>query len=257
MGTLISRSMDLEWFNALANNEAIRPWLGGDGPLDFAGVIDDPAHIFIRWEHGGWWLRPLMPTVYDLHTMTHPEGRGRAYFAAAREAMRYVFTETDALEIVTMCPDDNAGARMAANLMGFRERFRREAAWRPVSEDNPQGVGISYRVFNVDDFLTRDREIRSWGEMFHQQLDAAKEAAGHGDPAHAEDDFHNRAVGLCVLCILAGQPEKGTTLYNRLALLSGYATISLAGPNLIDVRDAVVAVHNGEMRVLTVRSAPT
>mgnify|MGYP007024660784 CR=1 FL=1 len=52
------------------------------------------------------------------------------------------------------------------------------------------------------------------------------------------------------------QPAKAVGFYNRWATFAGYATIEAVGHNLIDVRDAIVEVSGGEMRVLLVRHAP-
>jgi hypothetical protein len=246
---MIKRTMDATFLNKVANHPEVRPWLGGDGVLNLEGLAADPANILLETDGGGWVLHAIMPSVYELHTMFLPEGRGRAYFAAAREALRWMFSRTDALEIVTKCPDDNGPARMAASVIGFRERFRREDAWAP-------GVGISYQVFSVDDWFVRDKECLTAGRAFHEALEAAKVAAGSTLPVHPEDEAHDRAVGACALMIQGGYLAKGVSFYNRWSIFAGYATIEALSPTLVDVRDAIVEVRDGQMGVLKCRLAP-
>jgi hypothetical protein len=183
MTPIIRRTMSAAALNEIANLPEVKPFLLtaeaarrlGAEPLNLAPMLANPANIALEAEHGGWVLEQMLPGCYELHTLFRPEGRGRAYFAAAWEAVRYLFAATDALEIITKCPDDNGGARMAANLMGFRERFRREDAWAP-------GVGISYRVFSVDDWFVRDPECLAAGRDFHAKLKALEREAGSRCP---------------------------------------------------------------------------
>lgn len=241
---MIRRSFEGAYFHGLANHPDVRPFIGGgedELPLaHFEALAGNPGNICIAAPHGGWILIQHLPTRYELHTMFTRAGRGRRYFEAAGEAMRYVFTATDAMQIITKCPDDNVGARWAAGRMGFREVFRREPA---------EGQGISYRAFDVDDWFIRDPEAQKAGQEFHAALEAAKDAAGSPLPVHPEDPAHDHAVGAAVLMGRAGHMAKGVGFYNRWALFAGYQTIELLAPNLIDVRDAIVEIKEGEMVV--------
>lgn len=244
---MIQRTMDATFLNEVSNHPEVRPWLGGDGVLDLGALADNPDNVLLETDGGGWVLHPLLPGVYELHTMFLPEGRGRSYFAAAREALRWMFSATDALEIVTKCPDDNGPARMAASIAGFRERFHRDDAWKP-------GVGVSYQVFSIDDWFVRDKECLAAGRAFHDTLEAAKTAAGSTLPTHPDDEAHDRAVGAAVLMIRGGNMSKAVAFYNRWAIFAGYATIEALSPSLVDVRDAIVEVRGDAMGVLKCRS---
>ncbi len=241
--------MDATFINEVANHPEVRPFIGGEGPLDLGPTCLNPANFVLLAEHGGWLLHPKAPGTYELHTLFLPEGRGKAYFVAAIEALRWVFTRTDCVEIFTQVPDDNGGARMAAKIVGFRERFRREGAWEP-------GVGISYQFLSVDDWLARDAECLAQGRAFHDALEVAKVAAGSTLPIHPEDQAHDRAVGAAALMVQTGQTAKGVAIYNRWALFAGYASIEALGPTTIDVRDAVLEIADGAFSVLLVRGLP-
>lgn len=234
---MIHRSRDVAFFNAVANDPAVRPFMGGeDGPngLDLAPLIENPAVVTLRAAHGGWIYVPILAGAYELHTLFLPEGRGRPHLRAAVEGFRFMFVETDCLEILTKCPDDNGAARWASSHLGFRERFRRDDAWAP-------GVGVSYRAFSVDDWMARDAQCLTQGQAFHATLEAAK--TGSDSPLHAEDAAHDRAVGAAVLMARAGQTQKGVGLYNRWAAFAGYAQIEALSPTVIDIRDALVELR--------------
>ena len=244
---MIRRTMDAALLNEVANDPDVRPWLGGaPGPLDLTPIIENPANVALVAEHGGWLFQPVMPGCYEVHTLFRKAGRGRRFMAAAAQGFRYMFTETDALEILTKCPDDNLGARQASSALGFRERFRRESAWAP-------DVGISFRVFSVDDWFTRDAQCLEEGRTFHRMIEYAKGAARSALPIHLDDETHDRAVGAAILMAKAGQLSKGVGFYSRWAIFAGYATIEVVGPNAIDVRDAIVEIRDGQLGVLKCR----
>lgn len=247
---MIRRTMDATLLNEVANRPDVRPWLGGDGPLDLTPIVENPSNICLVSEHGGWVGQPILPGIYELHTIFAPEGRGRRFFAAGKEAIRYVFARTDALEIVTKCPDDNAGARMAASLMGFRERFRREGAWSP-------GVGISYRVFSLDDWFIRDAECLRAGRAFHDMVAKARADGGYVIPEHPEDETHDRAAGAAALMIQGGNMLKSLGFYNRWATFAGYGTIAATSNDTIDMSEGllkfVVQIVDGAAEVLLCR----
>jgi hypothetical protein len=241
---LIARSFDAAYFNDLANDPQIRPFIGEEeGVLDLTGAVENRANVCIAADQGGWILIQLLPGAYELHTLFRPKGRGKRFFLAAREAIRWLFTYTDALEIVTKCPEDNPGARMAAILAGFRERFRREHAWRG-------SVAVSYQALTIDDWFIRDAECWALGDKLHRDLEAAKLAAGWEIPQHPGDDAHNYAVGAAALMFLAGQPDKAVGFYNRWAVFAGYAPIVALGPAMLDIRDAIVENVGGKIRML-------
>lgn len=243
----IRRTMDATLFNQVANDPLVRPWLGGGmDTIDLGPAFQNPAIFAFETKGGGFWLHPLMPGMYELHSLFLPRWRGKPMFEAAREMLRYMFTQTDCLEIVTKCPDDNGGARMAAARVGFRQRFRREDVWA-------QGVGVSYQVFSVDDWFVRDEACLSAGRAFHEILEAAKVAAGRGETVHPDDEAHDRAVGAAWLMTDAGQMEKGVSFYNRWSLFAGYATIAAVGVGTVDIRDAIVCIKDGQTEVLLCR----
>jgi hypothetical protein len=239
--------MTADLFNEVANHPDVRPWIGhGLDPVDLSQAASDPRNVFLWGVDGGWWLHPLGDGVYEIHSLFLKSGRGKTFFEGAREVLRYMFVQTDATEILTKCPDDNRGAIMAAKIVGFRERFRRENAWAP-------GVGISYWAFTLDDWMARDPQVLAEGRAFHDWLEQAKIDAGSSSEIHDDDEAHDRAAGAAKMLISAGQTQRGVALYNRWAIFAGYATIEAIGPGLVDIRDAIIQVKDGSMDAILIR----
>lgn len=239
---MIRRTMSPEAVNALANHPEIRPFIGGgEGDLDLTPVVLNPANIILEADGGVWVLSLSEPGVLELHTLFLPEARGKSYFRQAREALRWIFTRTDCSEIVTKCPDNNPGARMAAAMMGFRERFHRDNAWAP-------DVGIGFYVYGLDEWFMRDAECLKAGRWFHEKIEAA---LGHEN--HSEDPTHDRAAGAAVLMMQEGLIGKGCAFYNRFARFGGYLPIAQVGPHLVDIGTAILEVVGAEMNVLMIR----
>lgn len=236
------RTLDATFLNEVANHPEVFPWIGSaQDSVDLTPTISNPANIALEADGGGWVLIRLEPGVYELHTLFLPEGRGRAYFAQAREAIRYVFVNTDATEILTKCPDSNKAAGMAAGVIGFKERFRREGVWA-------DGAGISFRSLTIEDWRERDAECLSAGRWFHAKLDSL---IAH-EP-HPEDIAHNRAVGASVLMARVGAVSKAVAFYNRWARFAGYQEAVQLGLNMVDFAEAVIEIKGQDMAVLLQR----
>jgi len=247
---LVRRTLDARFLNFVANDLSVRPWIGGEGVLDLTAVIADPANVALRTAHGGWVFVRHEAGTYELHSLFLPEGRGRACLAAWRCAARYLFTATDAREIVTRVPASNRGAAFAAKLCGFRERFVRKAAFR--THENAL-VDVSYQALTLDDWWPADDEALNAGALFHALIEAAKAEAESALPDHPEDEAHDRAAGAACLMIAAGNPRKGVWFYGRWAALAGYPPVAILteSPLVIDIgAGVVVEVNDGNMEVI-------
>lgn len=228
----IRRTMNPARLNELANHPEVRPWLlGADGPLDLTPLVMNPAVVVLEGGHGAFLLVPISEEAYELHTLWLPEGRGKTFFADAAEMFRYIFTRTPAREIATKVPDANRGAAVASTKTGFRERFHR--------------AGMSFRALSIEDWALADPHCALHGHHFHSVLEEA------GALSHEEDPVHDHIVGAALLMAYAGNLEKGVNFYGEWAAFAGYAQIAIVGPNLVDIRDAIVEVHDGRVGVLT------
>jgi hypothetical protein len=173
----------------------------------------------------------LMPGAYELHTLFTPQARGKPYFKQAKEALRYVFTATDALELLTKCPDDNPAARMAASLVGFHERAHRPNVW---NVGTPAECGVSYQALSIDDWLQRDLHIEAEGESLWEELPAHFSTPG--------DTMHSRLMGAALLMTRAGQASKAVGIFNRAAAFQGFRGIVALRDDVLDIGQALVHV---------------
>ena len=248
---MIRRSFDAARFNEIANHESVRPWLGGEGELDLAGIVSNPANVALLGDHGGFVNHNLGEGRYEVHSLFLPEGRGSVAIEAMRRGMEYMFTATDCVELVTKCPDGNRAALGIARVGGIEEQFRREAAW----SFNGDLVGVSYRAISLAKWISRAPECLVRGQWFHKKLEAAKVNSGSNLVAHEDDEAHDRAVGASVLMALAGNARKSVWAYNRWAIFAGYQPIMLLSdaPILIDVVDAIVSPKADDMEILLCR----
>ena len=244
----MKRTLDATFLNRVANDESVRPTIGGSGDVDLSSVIADPGNFAFVSDHGGFILAYDEPGRYGLHTLFLPEGRGANVLASAKDAFRYMFTRTDCVEIVTKVAGSNRPADLMARRAGFSPIFIRQGIW-------PDGSDVTFFAMTLDAWRASDPGLAEVGHDFHEMLAAAKRATGSELPTHPDDDAHDRAAGAAALMASAGQARKAVWTYNRWARLAGYQTIEVLSeaPPIIDVRDALVTVANGELEVLSCR----
>lgn len=246
----VIRTTDAALVNSIANDPAVRPHVGraDAGPLDLADYLACPDNVALAFDHGCFLFTPHDSSRYELHTLVLPEGRGAGVLPAAHRAFLWVFTHTEALEIVTKVPAPNRPAGLMARRAGFRPMFTRQGAW----ED---GSDVTFFRLAVEDWADARAELGLEGQAFHDMLELAKQAAGSPLEAHPHDEAHDRAVGLACLTAKAGQLRKAAWSYSRWARLAGYATIDVISeePPVLDVRDALVTVRDGQLEVLECR----
>lgn len=245
--TRLRRTMDAALINKVANHDSVRPHLGmrDMGALDFSAAVANPDNVCLVNATGGWIFEKHGPGCYEGHSMFLPEGRGKPMIADAHEAIRWMFSRTDCLELQAKIPDDNRAVKGLAWSVGFQEVFRMESG--------PLGP-CSFQKITLDRWICRDKSLPVIGQQFHAGLDdAIQGGTGKRPGAHPDEEAHDRAVGAAMMMVLAGNPRKGVWAYNRWARLAGYWPITLLSetPPVLDVRDAIVGVSNGAMEVFS------
>ena len=245
------RTLDATAINRIANDPCVRPWLGGSGELNLSGVAGNPENfVFLtKAQDGAYVLNRLDLGLYEAHSLALPSARGRPMLELMRDGFRYMFTATEAVEIVTKVPDGNRMAHRWAEVAGFRETERREACF----DLNGEIVGVSFRSLTYQEWVCRDPRNKREGELFHERLESAK-----GSPIHDEDARHDAWVGATIEGIRAGNIRKAVALYARHAAQVGYYApqiLSETPPTLFQ-GDAVVSMLNGEPCILKVIDAP-
>lgn len=247
--TCVAPIRDAAFVNACANAPDVRPHVAAPemGVLDLTPAVDDPANVVLALPGGGVMLFVCHEGGrYELHTLALSGCRGAALLAAAADAYRWMFVQTDCLELVTKTAGSNRPAALMARRSGFRPTFTRPSAWY-------DGADLTFYRLTLDDWRGLDPKLPSEGRAFHERLEAAKREAGSALASHEEDDAHDRAAGLACLMARAGNFGKAAWSYNRWAKLAGYAPIQLVPQSpLIDVGDAVLAFRP-ELEILQCR----
>lgn len=243
------RVLDGARFNEIANAPDVRPWLGGSGELDIRPLVSDPANFCFVTEDrlGGYLYVRRAPGYYEVHTLALPAGRGRAMLAARTASLRFMFTVSDALEIVTVVPDGNVGASTWAEHAGFREMYRRERAIQIRNEI----VGASYRTLTYNEWVLRDGFNREVGAQFHEEIHRFT------PNDHGEDPAHDAFVGATMLGIREGNGAKAVPMYNRFALHAGYEPIRVLSltPPTLDIGSAILQITQAGLDILHIRTA--
>lgn len=247
----MNRTLDATFLNTVANDPSVRPLLGATGLIDLSADVANTNNVVLVWTEGGFFAQKFEVGLYECHTLFLPGGRGEKALAYAVEALRYMFTRTDCLEIVTRVPSKNKAADLFARSMGFVRKFVRKAAW-PTDDGFDD---VTYYGLTLDVWAMRDDDTRADGEWFHRRLESAKLSSGSALEVHPDDEAHDRAAGAAVQMIKTGNPQKAVWFYNRWARLAGYQMVTLVSmsPTIIDIGDAVIEAKGTEMEILLCR----
>lgn len=248
LGPGLDRTMDATALNAVANHPDVRPWLGGDGPLDLTGMLADPANVAGLSAHGGFLAVAHGAGRYEVHSLFQPTRSAGETTRAMRAAVTYMFAATDAVELVTKVPDANLAAAGLARLAGFQLLFTMAAPWTADTR-----VPMHFNNLTLDRWALASPDARTLGTWLHDAMDAAKEAAGSTlGPHSADDDTHDRMAGAAILMVRAGHPVKAVEFYNRWATFAGYPAIRLLRkhPIVIDLEGIIVEARPTEMEIL-------
>lgn len=247
----IHRDLSAERANAIVNDPSVRPWVGGSGYLDLAQSVANPSNYLLMGERGGALFVCLEPGLYEAHTFALPDGRGKEMIAVIKDALRYMFIRTDAVEIVTKVPDGNAGALGLVRAIHGQLQFTREHAW-PLGDTT---VSVGYYSLPIMFWAGKCEELSTSGEWFHHKLEHAKVNTPNAALLHEDDDAHDRYVGATCEMIASGQMNKGLNFYNRWARLAGYGPVCqiASNPIVYDIGDALIAVRGADFSVLLCR----
>lgn len=253
---VIRRTMDARRLTKIANDPSVKPFLGGpeDEPILLKPIIENPNHVALEAAHGGFVLVQLEPGLYEAHSLFLPEGRGAEAFTAMREALLYMFTRCDCMEIVTMVPDTNPAAAQLTKAGAFMPWFTREHCF-PV---NGGPDGATYYKLSVFDWIQHSDECLDAGESLHDLFSQAKAKFNWSAPDHEDDDAHTRAAGAALLMVKAGHPGRGVFLYNRWARFARYNPALLVSehPPVINTDGMLLTLdEHGEVEVLSCPSA--
>ena len=246
---------DAARLNEICNHPEVFPWIKGptDEPVDLTEVVTGGDTVTLLGRHGGILFHCLLPEMWEAHTQVVPEGRGPWALECVQACLAWLYTRTDAMEVVTRCPKGNVAALALAKAAGLSKEFTNPTGWTKDGQPVPADI----YALRVQDWIRKAPGLVERGRWFHDRL--AGELAKHGaeDLVHPDDEVHDRYVGAAAEMILGGQPVKGCILYNRWATMAGYAPIYVASldPVAINIGTALLVVKDGDFGVAAVQKS--
>lgn len=226
---MIERATDAIRFNEIVNHPDVLPHVCGplEGPLDFTPLVQDRNNVVLMGEHGAIMFHCHQRGLYEAHTQVVPEGRGRWALAFAREALRWMFIRTDAMEIITRVAVGNLAALALTRACHFQPVVTMKGGW-PV-----KGGAVDCGVHNllIQDWIGRERSLRERGEWFLRHW---------SNPAIRDE----QAMGLAYEMLLHGQAQKSAIFLSRWSAITGSRVpvecLSQKPPRLMIGKDCVV-----------------
>lgn len=247
---MLERHFTAGRINEIVNHPSIYPNICGThtGILDLTPIAGNPDHVCLVDEYGCVLFIKHQPGIYEFHASVLPEGRGGWMVTASQSSFHWMFTKTDAFELLTKCPYGNIPAKAGAKASGCSFRFTTRPLW-------PSGdVLVPVDVYSIilQEWVKNANNLVESGKSFHNLLDLEYTRLGKALDIHENDDVHNRYVGAAVEMIRGGQVSKAINLYNRWAVMSNYKKINIVSkePLVIDIDEAKLEIVNNNFRVI-------
>lgn len=241
LSSSVIRTLDATFLNGVANHPEVRPWLGGDGELDLKGLIANPDNIVgVTTAHGGFIAEHHGSGRYEVHSLFLPEGLGQTAVRAMRDACDYIFSTSDAVELVTKVPESNAAAKGLAQLAGFAALFIASVPW---STDIPT-MPTTFHSLSLDAWSMRSRRARAYGVWLHEAMGELAPHVNHSE----EEPAHLQVAGAATMMLRAGMPYKAANVYNRWARWTGYPPIRVIRehPTVMDLGEGIIVEVAGD-----------
>lgn len=244
----IQQATSADHVNRIVNDPSVYPWICGKHtePLDLKNVVKN--HIVLESEKGCVIFAKIQPGIYEFHASVLPEGRGAWMQEGAAEAFHWMFTRTDAYELMTKCPDGNLPSKIGAKHVGCMLNFRTGPIW-PV---DGKLVPVDVYSILIQHWAIKAPKLEEIGEWFHDTL--IGEYSRLGKQVHVEEDdkTHNRFVGASIEMMKGGLTGKALNFYNRWSAMSGYKAISVVSsdPLVIDIDEAKIRVRDNTFEVI-------
>lgn len=245
---MIERHFNADRINEILNNPAVRPWVANstDGTIDLTKTVSDSRNYVLVGELGSVVFLFVGEGIYECHTQVLPRGRGEWTRKLTEACARYMFTKTDAYEIMTRIPAGHIAAKAAAEAQGMRFEFTR-----------PNGIVFRDRVvdchihsFRLQDWVPRAAHVEETGQWFHERLEAEAQRLGIKESTHEPDENHNRYVGAALEMAFGGMWTKGISFYNRWVTASRQSRDGkLQHIHLVSVDPLVIRFDIGLLRI--------
>ncbi len=250
----LERRFDAVALNAIVNHPEVYPWVRGAaaGVLDLSAAAEDPDNVLLCGDLGAILFTPTLPAIWEVHTQVLPEGRGTWARAFVESALRWMFVQTNAAEILTRVPEGNIPAAALARAIGGRPAFRLDHGWNYGDE------AVSATVFSltVQDWLAKHtKDFALIGSAFADALNEKRVEAG-ALPS-ALDPERNAPLGVALEMLRFGHPNKAAVFFNRWASFAGRKplTVLSADPLIVELAEGVLWFHATGFELVRVETA--
>lgn len=248
----IERHRDARRLNQIVNDPAVYPMVNGahEGPIDLSGIVERDDVLLLVGEQGALVFTALSLGLWDCHSQCLPEGRGSWMLEFTQLALQWLFTRTDALELLTRCPEGNVAASALARRVGMRPDFPLPRGWVRDGKEIP---ATAYSM-TVQDWIRTAPELEERGAWVRARL--AHEMK-RDRSRELDDPGYERHLGAAFEMIFGGQAEKGCVFFDRFAFLAGHDLLRVVehDPLTIDVGGALLVINEGDFWVASYSKA--
>lgn len=251
---LLTRHTDAKFLNHVINDPSVVDWVRGPlpSPLDLSPIVEDISNIALMGEHGGMVFIYSSQGSYEIHTQVLPSGRGKWCLKMSREALRWMFTRTSAMELTTRVPLGNLGALTLVRANGLHEELKLSEGW--IYDGKP--VPATVYSLSAQDWvrsLGGNSSTVATGKWFMERLEQEylRQGSEMAFGKLSEPDLAH--VGASMEMILGGQKHKGVIFYNRWAKMVGVSPISIVtlDPLVIECSGALLKFRSTDFWVMS------
>lgn len=235
---IVERSFDANRLKEIINHPGVRSdvaELSKEMPDPEEAVLNK-SNFLLMGDYGCCMFFCIMNCMYEVHTQILPEGRGSWAADFVKACADYMFTKTDALEVITRVPHGHLAAKALSIHIGFKLEFTRQE--NCVFRESVVPVDIYSQ--RIQDWFPRASNMQAIGHRFHEHLHAEAIRLGIQEVPHGEDPNHNQYVGACVEMAMAGLPHKAMTFYNRWTIASRHFQNGKLGLIYVASEDPIV-----------------
>ena len=242
----VERALTAERINAIVNHPGVRPWVAdGTGPIDMTPIVSNTRNAVLMGDHGAILFLWFQPGVYEAHTQVLPEHRGQWTMRLIEACARWMFTRSDAIDIITRVPASHIAAKAATEGSGLKLEFTR-----------PKGTLFRGKLMDVHlysyslwDWAARAPGIEETGRWLHGRMEQEAARLGMDVPGHEDDPNHNRYVGAAAEMAFGKQGAKGVAFYNRWVSMARHARNgALQHVSLVSADPVTIQFDMGRMR---------
>lgn len=247
---MIRKSTHASHINKILNHPEVHPWVSGDSKdaRDVTKNLEHPNFLGLEDEGGCFIVQQIQTGIYEFHTAVLPEYQGKWAAQFFEQGLDWMFTHTNAIELLTKVPRNNRAAKIACVHSGFEFAFET----RPLYPVKDGMVCFDVYSMTIQKWAKLSNNMEDYGQWFHNSLEVQYIKLDRELKVHIEDKTHDRYVGMTVLMMMNGFPQKADSFYNRWALMSSYQPISVVSlePLVIDIFESKLLITDNHFEVL-------